>query len=164
MKCNECRKFLAEYSDGEVNQKVHRTIEAHVSECPSCKRELELLMQVAVLPFRRAEREVPSPEVWKRIKATIASRGGSEGSSDRVVWLNNLFSLKNIKYLAVAASIVVLISVVALQRQITTRRTINEYLTEEAYFLAELAETEAESSLELEESDFGTELEYYFLS
>ena len=72
MNRNVVSELLAAYLDGEVTPKEREQIQAHLSACPQCRRELEALA-TAQKGLRQALKEMaaqatPPPELWDRIK------------------------------------------------------------------------------------------------
>lgn len=72
MDCNSISELLAAYLDGEVTAKEREQIQAHLSACAQCRRELEVLA-TAQKGLRQALKEIaakatPPPESWDRIK------------------------------------------------------------------------------------------------
>lgn len=72
MDCKSISELLAAYLDGELMSKEREQIEAHLSACPRCRRELEALA-TAQKGLRQALKEMaaqatPPAESWDRIK------------------------------------------------------------------------------------------------
>jgi len=43
MKCNEARKVLSAYADGEIEGQMASELRLHTEQCASCKAQLEAL-------------------------------------------------------------------------------------------------------------------------
>ena len=46
MKCEDAQKLLADYSVNGLDDETQRFLVAHLSACPTCRYELELLSRV----------------------------------------------------------------------------------------------------------------------
>lgn len=58
----ECRKYfnrISEYLDGELEDEICREIDAHLRECPECRRCIESLKKTVELCREGAREEIP---------------------------------------------------------------------------------------------------------
>jgi anti-sigma factor RsiW len=98
MDCNETRRLLDAYVDGELELTRQLDVEAHLAGCPTCKKAVE-----AAINFRfsiRANMPVykAPPELQRKIRAVLRKESGS--------WLERVFRFW--RYLAGTAGILVL--------------------------------------------------------
>jgi aspartate dehydrogenase len=64
MKCKKVQKLLSDYLDGEVKEREKELLEAHLSECPHCRKELESYKKTEEL-IKLKVKEEPAPEFWE---------------------------------------------------------------------------------------------------
>lgn len=79
MNCETARQKLGEYLDGEAPPDVKREIEAHLTECRGCDREVASIRNLAVMLASSRRPSVPA-ELWSAIErrlpnTTTAKRG-----------------------------------------------------------------------------------------
>lgn len=76
MNCKDIDKLLSAYLDSEVPPEEREQIEAHLSACPHCRKELEALASTQNQLRRafkvRASGAVPSAQAWVGIKRRLA--------------------------------------------------------------------------------------------
>jgi len=87
MDCRVISELLAAYLDGEVTPRERKQIQAHLSACPQCSRELEALA-TAQKGLRQALKEIaaqatPPAESWGRIKQQTGIRNRVEQLAPR---------------------------------------------------------------------------------
>ena len=75
MNCKEVDELLLGYLDNEVNPKAREAIEAHLSDCPNCRHELEALANTQ-RELRQAFRAITasvssSPYAWATIRQRL---------------------------------------------------------------------------------------------
>jgi len=69
--CTQVVASLTSYIDGEVGAEEYRLIAIHMSECPPCEREEQMVRRVQALVVR-ATSQAAAPETLRaRIRATI---------------------------------------------------------------------------------------------
>jgi Putative zinc-finger len=76
--CRDWRESLGAYALGHISMQERAALEAHLEGCPECRAEVNSLSGVALLlphadPERFGPAPQPSPELGKRIEATIAA-------------------------------------------------------------------------------------------
>ncbi|MFL6209730.1 MAG: anti-sigma factor family protein [Pyrinomonadaceae bacterium] len=73
MKCQEVAAVLADYFDGELDERHSRTVAAHLSACAECAEMYGALQREQDL-FMRYERDVEvTPQLWQGVAARIAA-------------------------------------------------------------------------------------------
>ncbi len=86
MKCENVRKLLVAYLDGEVSRSESRLIQRHVAECQQCRAEIAALRETqnrVRAEFKVMLTEaVPSDRAWTQINAQIGDE--SMSSTKRV--------------------------------------------------------------------------------
>ena len=75
MSCAEVRERLGEYHDGELDADVRRAVEAHLSQCADCGRELAAIRALAKGIAAAEPAEVPSG-LWPAIEQRLAGAQG----------------------------------------------------------------------------------------
>jgi hypothetical protein len=70
MTCDEIREWLGPYLDDEVAAEARRAVDAHVSACAECSRELKSLRALADRLAQPDGVRVP-PELWPAIEARL---------------------------------------------------------------------------------------------
>jgi hypothetical protein len=65
MKCKKVQKLLSDYLDGKVKEREKELIEAHLSGCPDCRKELESYKKTEEL-IKLKVKEEPASEFWER--------------------------------------------------------------------------------------------------
>jgi len=164
MECKKVKELLmTDYADGELSEKLHREIIAHLGACPECRRFEIRIKESAVNPIRKADREYPPSYLFGKIKDKIytereaASVSGAAGLRSG---LSRFFSMLR-PALAVSAVAVAVFGLVVLMRPTRTGNgSVNLYLTEQAEFIAGLG-SETTASLK---GDLGTSIEEFLLS
>jgi anti-sigma factor (TIGR02949 family) len=73
MECDDIRKRLEAFLDGEVGEAEKTEIQGHLAECPECARAFRQSKKLTgVLQSWKAE--VPPPDLYERLKAGLESR------------------------------------------------------------------------------------------
>lgn len=84
MKCEDCLELLEEYTDGEINEQLSRSIAMHISGCMACERAYqELRSEQAMYAGYQREVEV-SPRLWAGVQRRIKEESAA-GSKQRTV-------------------------------------------------------------------------------
>jgi hypothetical protein len=84
MNCQQTPILVADYLGGQLTHSRQREIEAHLSECPYCRREVELLRPTVAL---LEEYTLSEPPEWDR-GATAIPAANDTGAGRRVAgWL-----------------------------------------------------------------------------
>ena len=81
MKCEDAQNLLADYSVNGLDDETQHFLVAHLSECPTCCYELELLYRVGSF-VESAPQKSPPPGLWDGIEARICQE--NEGAGKRV--------------------------------------------------------------------------------
>jgi len=81
MNCRETNDLLVDYLNKEVTPSQSRMVQAHLSECAACRRDLDALSALEDRVRRslhgQAAQAVPSPEAWPRLQAALAGKNRS---------------------------------------------------------------------------------------
>ena len=70
MNCQRTRERLGPYLDGELSGALERATEAHVDECPACRRELERLRAITSALSEPVTADVPR-DLWPAIERRL---------------------------------------------------------------------------------------------
>lgn len=144
MNCKDINKLLAAYLDDEVTSDEREQIEAHLSTCPRCREELEVLAATEA-QLREALKAVagqvtPSAQAWVGIKQRLAveeqprvttwSLAKSKLKGGKDIMIRGLVSRQPVWKTAV-------VSVLAVALVISLAITIPPLTTQSAYAQAE---------------------------
>ncbi|RPI13558.1 MAG: hypothetical protein EHM58_18195 [Ignavibacteriae bacterium] len=84
MKCHELEILISDYLDNVLPEETKEEFESHISECLSCKKELEetvvLLEKVSLLPVDVA----PANDLWQNIESRINNKN-ENGHDDKII-------------------------------------------------------------------------------
>ena len=95
MKCDEIAELLPAYQDGELTLEERRTVEAHLAECPECRRTMKDLGTVTL-----ALGELPEITVSNDFAEAVLRRA-------RATRTRPLFTLRRVVSYAAAAVVVI---------------------------------------------------------
>ena len=143
MKCKRARELiLTDHMDGELGAERRREIEEHLRVCIECGAFERLTREKIARPFALARNEKPSAYLWEGIKEKIASEAdGRTGIfSDAAEGIRRVFSsLLRIPrpIMAFAAGAMIIIAILAAASG-SQNRALDEYLNEQAAFIAKL--------------------------
>jgi len=113
MKCDDCRKLLPEYIDGEAIETEAEQITAHLITCAGCTTEFEALTAEQEI-FARYDRELEiTPAMWNAIQTRTAAESRPVVSSSKFNWLIGLFAAPRFG-LAFSGAMAVLIAAVVI--------------------------------------------------
>ena len=139
MRCGRVRKILfTGYVDGEIPEKTRQEVLAHIEKCGECREMEREVRKIAVDPFMRARKHVPSEEVWRNIKSRVdseSSLGPIAAAFERV--RGTMFFRKKVFAIAAAACILAVIIVPRYYNN-TQNRKIAYFLFEEIDFFDSL--------------------------
>jgi hypothetical protein len=119
MRCRQIRSMIEDYHYGELGERQAADVKEHLTECAGCRKELALLEGEAGVYEAYAGRvagslEVPH-ELWERVSRSTASAPGSDNTeahgADRLLWLRTFLSGHAWVRHAVAAGILVAVSI-----------------------------------------------------
>lgn len=81
MFCFRYKRLLIPYSEGGLDERTRRKVEAHVSKCGCCAEELSVVRSVSSA-LRRSDVPAmePAPDLWARVSARIACESAPERS------------------------------------------------------------------------------------
>ncbi len=75
MKCEQVKKLLVAYLDGELAPAKRSLVELHLSTCQQCREELEILKRVQVELRQALSMETdevsPPPELWEKLQQRL---------------------------------------------------------------------------------------------
>lgn len=101
MDCNRVRDLISEYVDGMLTGHTVEAIEAHVSGCAECAKEVAVLKAIVHEAGQVTALEPPT-ELRQRIAAATTSRPHATGAA--VEWLVALVSARKAQWAAGAAA------------------------------------------------------------
>ena len=143
MKCERAREFiLTDHVDGELSSECRREVDDHLRTCAAC-RELEHLVREKISrPLNIATRETPPAYLWEGIRERITSDAEARsGVFSRLAELirDAFSSISNIPRPVMAFAVVAVIMVgVLIAAPGLQRRALDEYLSEQAFFISRL--------------------------
>lgn len=73
MNCGKMRNLIQDYVDGTASATQHDAVDAHVADCPACRRELAEARQLAQWMSGMPEREV-SRDFDRKLMAALEER------------------------------------------------------------------------------------------
>jgi hypothetical protein len=131
MKCEECKQFLEEYIDGELEMRLAAQVSAHASNCPDCSKAYDELKQEQEL-YTHYQRDIEvTPAIWAGVEARIrhekAARasGGLAGLRER---LAALFATPRFSPALAAALVLVAIGLTVVVMSVMNSRNNNQPL------------------------------------
>jgi anti-sigma factor RsiW len=86
MNCSESRAILHAYVDDELDVRAAIELEAHLEHCGSCTSEHRALRQLSQTVRVHASRFTPSPELERRLRASIGAAARRETVSALPWW------------------------------------------------------------------------------
>ena len=123
MRCEEARDMLiTDYADKEMTAEGRRRVEEHMASCPACREFFRFAEECAGKLSAGLRSEVPPAYIWERIRAEARSSGYRKS-----------FLKPALAFAAAAAAAVVLVI-----RPIILQNNADEYLKDQAGFLAGL--------------------------
>ena len=162
MNCKECRNLLMEFIDNELSYDMYQAVTDHVQTCTVCSREEKEQGRI-VQTLRSAAKFNPPARVWSSIQGKIEKQKETTHSNDFVVLIRALTSPQRMKLVAMAASILLIVSVLITMHSVFVGKEVNAYLEESAYFMAQLSYNEDENLFTIDDVKFGTMIEDCFL-
>ena len=163
MKCNKIEEILEDYLDEELTEEDKKTVDLHLQNCRMCSQKKEAYKSILVTPFVNAEKFTPSPQVWWNVRREILKQRSVGYKYYLEKFLEILFCKK--MYLAVSALVILLAVGSVYFYQKKQHENINFILSENAYFIAQLAEEEIELNGAFQDYiNFDTVIENCYLS
>lgn len=74
MNCQECRKLLSEYQEGELESEVFVPVRTHLESCEACSRELDVFRKIGLLTSELPRYE-PSIRAVMKVKSSTGYAG-----------------------------------------------------------------------------------------
>ena len=164
MRCARCKELImADYTDGELDQKLQKEVAAHLVTCAGCRELKDALLKKAVTPIKRAEKVKAPDFIWQGIRERIisqnapAEQGALASLRDR---LSRVFTIP--KPVLAAAAVMVLIFGLTIAGLSIYRKPVNGYLLGESeFFSTEVGENNGKGGLV--DTDFGTSIEMFLM-
>ena len=157
MNCKKIQNLLmADYIDGEANEKTCEKIREHLATCGKCKELEGALKKNVIDPLRAAEEERPPDFLWERIKDRIIKEREAMPRRLGIRILKPIFAVP-----AVALAILALVIITQLPLQ--SSGTLDSYMEEQADFMMTLDDNGAAAN-GLDTNGLGTSIEEYLLS
>jgi predicted anti-sigma-YlaC factor YlaD len=146
MKCERARELmLTDHMDGELDAKGQREMREHLRVCEECGNFEKLARENSVKPFAITGKEKPPSYLWEGIKEKIVlseARAGAGVFANAAESMRQIFSsiLRIPKPVAAfAAGVMIVIAILAAVSGSQSRAlALDEYLNEQASFLARL--------------------------
>ena len=108
MKCARARKSVYDYLDRLLSLREEREFEAHVGNCPDCKRFLASAERLKRL-LKLKGTEIPTPAYWESFWPRLRETIRSEAMSPRPAFPRQLFFPIPVYRQALAAAVVIVI-------------------------------------------------------
>lgn len=141
MKCARIQELiLSDYSDGQLDEGNRRLVGEHIAKCDTCKVFAREVRSKVIEPLRRVQPVEPPVYLWEGVRRRIASQE-REGVLIRVAegLRTGLETILRIPKPAIAfAAVAALIIAIVIARPQIEKGTVNEYLSDQVDFLAEL--------------------------
>lgn len=106
MKCNECRDWLNQHIDDELNPEQSARVTEHLESCPECREEYTALL-AAKQAVGKLPEYLPPPEFTQAWKAAIAQEATGKAAPGKNWWRAGWF--KAVAGIGVAAAALVLV-------------------------------------------------------
>ncbi len=154
MNCKHIRERLLEAGADQPDAAV----EAHLKICPECREFRRRWEQDLLGPLRETP-PAPPEDVWLNIKETIMNTELQRSSSRADLWSGWLSFLR--PAYAATVTLVLLVGIFALYLPYRNMQLVDNYLTSQADFMAELSGTHNGNGTT--SVDFGTSIEEFLL-
>lgn len=148
MRCERARELiLTDHMDGELGAEERQKMEEHLRTCAGCNKLEKLVREKSIRPFAAAVKEEPPAYLWESIREKIAL---SEADVRTGIFSNAADGIRRIfsyilripkPVMAFAAAVTVIVAILTVT-SISQDRALNEYLNEQASFLARLDVTQ----------------------
>ncbi len=151
MNCKKIQELLmADYIDGEANEKMRQVIFNHLSACSECRQIKETLKQDVIDPLKAAEKQHPPDFVWENIKSGIIKE--RQYVPERIG-----FKILKPAFVVPAVAVVILILVFIGGFPLKGNGKLDSYMVEQVEFIRAL------DSNGIEADGLGTSIEEYLL-
>lgn len=165
MNCKEIQDLiLTDYIDQELDLQEKKQVDQHLESCASCQALLSSVTKQACEPFDSTEKVCAPQSVWNEIKQAIDVQDQQPSFVDNLIVGAKDFFVVRRPVFALSTVFVVLLLVVSLVRMpASVNKDVSDvgniYLAETFAYLSGTDSEEGDS----DESDFGTDVEEYFL-
>ena len=137
MRCKKVQKLiLSDYIDGELNERLKKKVDKHLSACTECRKLYETVRMTTTNTLKQAGNVQPPEEVWQNIKGKIEQ---PEKESPIDIFIDRVHSLLIIRKpaFAVITAVMMIILVVGIFMRVSVNRraALNSYLEEQVSFL-----------------------------
>ena len=142
MRCRKASKLISFYLDGELNARQRKALEAHLSECASCR---ELLTDFKAIAEEAASIKTPEPSagVWpgilEKVNTARADKEAAHGLDSRPGFLNGIFLRPAVRFIAL---LLLVAGGVFIGLRLGQERSAAGSASEAGYTLAKLDEAE----------------------
>ena len=86
MRCKDFKNKLELYIDNELSRQQKAELERHLSKCPGCTKELEVLKSINTIGKMEIFSE-PEPEYWNELSQNIMHQ--ISGNEEKTLWLGH---------------------------------------------------------------------------
>ena len=132
MKCKQVLEQLSSYLDDELSSKKSQKIKIHLAKCEKCREEKDELLACGVAPIRQAHTQQVSKGFWDVIEKKLEKKELRDASA---YWIGDIVSMRSGKILAVAASVLIAVSLVFFRADEVKTNDVETYLNEQIYFV-----------------------------
>jgi anti-sigma factor RsiW len=167
MKCTKVNELLLTYIDGALDHVQTQEIAEHLKECSACKK-LEDSLKETLQPFHAVTQHIEAPAtLWPNIKAAILVKQHKKSTVEVITdWINPLW-LRRGAPIAVAASVILFVSVFFTQKYIADQKardaSLGMYLEEQMLFYSQLDKKNKYSLWDVANAKFNTSIENFLL-
>ena len=159
MNCKKVQEFiLTDYIDGEMDERGHAAVEAHLAGCLGCAEFYNAAQKVGNGLFVGASRAEAPEYLWRRVREAILAEDRAKKTHSEVV----LERLKSIFYIPKPVLAIITVVVLLLVAGAATKITINHQAAVNADMFDYLSETVGYNAAN-DNSGFGTSIEQYFM-
>lgn len=152
MNCEKIQNLLmADYIDGEANEKTCEKIREHLAACRKCKELEEALKKNVIDPLKTAGRERPPDFLWERIKSRIIKERETVSRRAGIKILKPAFAVP-------AAALAILALVIITRIPLKGNGRLDSYMEEQVDFIMTIDDNGTAAN------GLGTSIEEYLLS
>lgn len=151
MNCEKIQNLLmADYVDGEANEKTCEKIREHLATCRKCKELEEALKKSVIDPLRAVGKEHPPDFLWEKIKNQIIKERETVPRSAGIKILKPVFAVP-------AAVLAILALVIITHLSLKGNGGLDSYMEEQVDFIMALDDNGTATN------GLGTSIEEYLL-